>query len=317
MRRLHARPIALLLVFVVLSVLVVQQAYGEDLTGTGPDFAMTPAEGWVEIQPGQYHWYVFKYDYDKDYGPMEVKLFASPAAGASLTLRNQNQAQIWRADGKHESFGACTPGPKDADKDGKADYAIWAAKLTATGEYFMVVKHEAAVSGPVQYRIEMTGKGFSFTAAPKPSENACDCPEEKVESVATPGGGPDVAMEITNEWVALNAGEYHWYYFDYTRDSKTRTADLPAIELKIYSEPQEVAHFTVRNAEEATLWRADGTQESFGCCSSSGVDKDKDGKSDYGVWKGQLPSSGRYYVVVEHTRSNATPAHYRLEKIGP
>lgn len=317
MRRLHARPIVLFLALMALVVMVVPQALGEDLTGSGPDFAMTPAQGWVSIESGQYQWYVFKYDFDDKHGPMEVKLYTFPEEGAVLTLRNQTQAQLWRAEGKHEHFGCCTPVARDADKNGKGDYAAWSANLGSSGKYYMVVQHAANVSGPVFYRIELNGKDFSFTGAAAPVEAACaECADEVIVTPPELGSGPDLALALPGDEATLNSGEYRWYSFDYTRDSKTKIEDLRPIEIKIFSNPPGVATMSIRNAEEAAMWKADGTQESFGCCSGVGIDRDKDGKSDYGVWKGALVATGRYYVVVEHARNSSAPAVYHLEVSG-
>jgi hypothetical protein len=315
MRSVRARPIAYVAIVAVLLVLLAQNAMGEDLTGTGPDFAMSPSDQWVEIQPGQYDWYVFKYEYKEKNGPMEVKLYSEPAEAAVLTLRNLDQAKLWREDGKHEHFGCCTPVERDANKDGKGDYALWAAHMRATGTYYMVVEHAKNVSGPAQYRIEVKGDGYSFTDAPLP---VVAPPEEAavVEPVILAGTGPDVAMALPTEPATINAGEYQWYYFDYTRDSKTKDEDLRPVEIKVFSEPAGVAKITIRDGEDAAAWRQDGTHQSFGACTCSGIDKDKNGVDDYGLWCGKLYASGRYYVVVEHARNNAAPATYRIEVKG-
>jgi hypothetical protein len=300
----------------VLLAMVTHDALGTDFTGTGPDFAMSPSTGWVELQSGQLDWYAFDYKFDEKYGPLEVKLYSEPPEAAVLTMRNGEQANLWRQQGKHEHFGCCTPVERDANKDGKGDYAVWAGHLGASGKYFMVVERAANVSGPASYKIEVNGKGYTPAGVAVPEAEAC-CPVEEAKPVVVlPGTGPDLALEMPKGEVSLNAGEYHWYYFDYKRDSKTKDEDLKPIEIKFFSNPAGAAGITLRNAENAEAWRQDGTHEHFGCCSPVDIDKDKDGKADYTVWKGVLPASGRYYVVVEHTRNNTVPVNYQMEVSG-
>jgi hypothetical protein len=330
MKRLHARPVAYVVVVVALFVLMAPNVQGGDLTGTGPDFPMSPSGEWVAIEPGAYHWYAFTYDADETYGPIEIKLYSTPAGAAVLTLRNGEQADLWRAQGKHESFGVCTPAEKssikhdDEDKDddedengkeedaGKEDYALWAAKPAQSGTYYMVVEHARNVSGTAYYRIEMTGDGFSFLGEPAPATAPAPVKAVAAETGHLAGTGPDNAQPVTDEWITINPGEYHWYYFDYSRDSKTKNEDLIPVEIKIYSEPAGAAQLTVRNGDDANAWRRDGTHQSFGACTGSGVDKDGNGVDDYGVWYGKLCASGRYYVVVEHSRNSTVPASYRI-----
>jgi hypothetical protein len=313
---------------VALMLLAVQVAQGEDLSGTGPDYAMSPSAEWVSIAPGQSQWYAFKYDYDEKYGPMEIRIEATPADAARFTVRNGSQANEWRRDGTNSCFGRCAGTTRDANKDGKPDFRTWSAHMHESGTFYIVVERAAGVTGPVSYLLKLSGDGWSLTGAPQASavESVASAdvaaPAAAVAPPVALGGGPDEAIPMptgAQAWTptqVVENGQYIWYYFDYQRDRKTATADLKPIEIKIFSDPVDVAHITIRNGEDARLWRQDGTQHSFGACSCVAEDRNKDGKADYALWKGTLAASGRYFVVVEHARNASVPATYRFEVTG-
>ncbi|MGL4649943.1 MAG: hypothetical protein ACRC1H_11085 [Caldilineaceae bacterium] len=334
------RQVAYLAVVVALMLLVVQVAQGGDLLGTGPDYAMSPSQDWVSIEPGQYQWYTFKYKFEEKNGPMEIRLEATPADAARFTVRNGDQANLWRRDGTQACFGRCAGTTRDANKDGKPDFRTWSGKMGETGTFYVVVERAAGVTGPISYMLKLSGDGMSLTGAAQPGAAATSAAEpaavaveapvvaaaEPVAAAAAPdvalADGPDVALPMptgVQTWTptqVVEKGQYTWYYFDYKRDSKTAVENLRPIEIKIFSDPADVAHFTVRNGDDARLWRQDGTQHSFGSCSCVADDKNKDGKPDYAVWKGALAATGRYYVVVEHARNATAPATYRFEVSG-
>jgi hypothetical protein len=286
---------------------------------------MSPSSEWVQIEPGQYQWYAFKYDFDEKYGPMEIRMEASPADATRFSVRNGEQANLWRRDGTHVCFGRCAGAARDANKDGKPDYRTWSARMYESGTFYIVVERDRAVQGPVNYKLTLSGDGWSTTGAPtaaaEPAPVAA-APAAKAAPAELAGSGPDNAILLPTgaqgavpEQVVEKGGQV-WYYFDYTRDAKTETKDLKPIEIKLFSEPNGVATVTIRNGDDALAWRRDGTNQSFGACTCVGIDKDKDGKPDYAVWKGTLPSSGRYYIVVEHARNSDVPANYRFEVLG-
>lgn len=329
MKQSIGRRLSWLVALLLLSLLAVPVVQGVDLIGTGPDFAMSPSGEWVTIEPGQYHWYIFNYKYDKDKGPMEVRLEATPVNAVRFTMRNVNQANLWRRDGTHEWFGCCSGSARDANKDGTPDYRTWSGSIGGSGTYYIVVQRDASATGPASYLLNLSGAGYSFTGAAQPQVDeavveVAPAPVEAkpVEPVALAGTGPDNAIALPTgkqasfEGQVIEKGEYRWYYFDHTRDQKVANEDLQAIEIKVFSDPADIARVTIRNADDAAAWERDGTQQSFGACTCVGEDKNKDGKPDYAVWKGALPSSGRYYVVVEHSRNSDTPAAFRFEVAG-
>jgi hypothetical protein len=287
--------------------------------GTGPDEPLIPTGQWTEIESGDYHWYAFHFDYDADRvaDPIEIRLYAEPYDIATLTVRNEEQADLWRADGEQAHFGCCTMVDEDKDEDGKADYAIWAGTLRSSGTYYIVVEHARNVSEPVAYRFTMSGRGFSFpTAAPAPAPAAA----APVVTAPTPitlaglnGTGPDYALAPTGETTLIKEGEYHWYAFKFDYDED---AVMTPVEIRFYDWPADGATLTVRNAAQAEQWRQEGEQEHFGCCTLVEEDADDDGIADYAVWAGNLRESGTYYIVVEHAKNMHEPVTYHFELTG-
>jgi 5-hydroxyisourate hydrolase-like protein (transthyretin family) len=292
------------------------------LEGTGPDYAMVPNGEWTAIDEGAYHWYAFYFDYDADRmaEPIEIRLYTDRFDGATLTVRNAEQAQLWRDEGEHQHFGCCTMVDVDKDKDGNADYAVWAGTLRSSGTYYIVVEHARNMTGPVMYRFTMSGKGFSFpsmaakpVAPPAAAAPAAPEPIKPIVLTGLNGTGPDYALAPTTDWVAIEDGQYHWYAFQFDYDEDK---DMKAVEIRFYADPYEGATLTVRNEEQANLWRQDGKHEHFGCCTLVDADKDKDGRADYALWASNLRASGTYYIVVEHTKNMSGPVMYRFELTG-
>lgn len=280
-----------------------------ELAGTGPDFPLMPTDEWQTIESGQYQWYAFSYDFDEDYSPVEIRMFAEPKDGAILTVRNAEQAQLWREEGKQEHIGCCTV--QDLGNDEETEYALWSGKLYSSGTYYIVVEHAKDLTAPVAYRFEIVGdEGVSMPAElyeavainPQP-EPPLAMAEEALTVGDTMGSGPDYAMTPTGQWTALESGQYHWYVFDYDFD-----ADYGPVEIRIYTEPKDGAILTVRNADQAQIWREEGKHEHLGCCTVQDLGNDEE--TDYALWSGKLYSSGTYYIVVEHAKSMSGPAHY-------
>ncbi|MEZ4659798.1 MAG: hypothetical protein R2911_19760 [Caldilineaceae bacterium] len=282
-----------------------------ELAGAGPDFALAPTTEWMQIQSGEYVWYAFNYDFDASYDPIEIRMYTVPEDGAILTIRTEEQAQKWRDDGVHEHIGCCTVQKFGVDEETK--YAVWAGKLESSGKYYMVVEHAKNLTEPVAYRFEfakaegvsMPGALYAPVAAPQPAPVTEPPMVEGALMIEGAESGPDFAMMPVSEWVALEQGQYHWYAFDYDFD-----ASFEAIEIHMYTEPEDSAILTIRTEEQAQKWRDDGIHEHTGCCTVQDLGN-KD--TDYAVWAGKLESSGRYYMVVEHAKNMAETAYYRIE----
>lgn len=289
-----------------------------ELAGTGPDYPMMPTGEWMEISSGEYQWFAFAYDFDEDFEPIEIRMYAEPTEGAILTVRNAEQANLWREDGTHEHIGCCTVQVLDKnadDDDVETPYAVWAGTLDSSGIYYLVVEHAKNLAEPVSYRFEFAGaEGVAMpaelyaTVAEAPVTEPEVLVEEMAIEVETIESGPDFAMRPTGEWVSLEEGAYHWYAFDYDFDE-----DFDPFEVRIYTEPENGAVLTIRNAEQAQEWREDGTHEHIGCCTVQVLGKDADDEdieTPYAVWAGTLGSSGTYYIVIENAEGVSGPVYY-------
>lgn len=306
---------ALVVMFaLVLSTFAIGAVQAQPSVGSGPDSAMIPTGQWKELRVGDYHWYAFRFDYDEARAdePIEVRLYSEPFDSVVLTLRNEEQAELWRREGKEAHFGCCTVVADEKQEDGKKDYLLWSGALRSSGTYYIVVEPARTVTQPVKYRFELSGKGISFLAAPTgvgAVARTVAPPAALQERVLTSltGTGPDYAMSPTTEWKELRKGQIHWYAFNFGYDEKR---EKPVIESRLYSSPNRGAILTVRNESQATTWRKDGKHEWFGQAMPADVDRDKNGEADYGLWAGTLRISGKYYIVVEHNKEFNQPVYY-------
>ncbi|MBV7339325.1 hypothetical protein KFU94_66130 [Chloroflexi bacterium TSY] len=283
-----------------------------ELAGSGPDHPLMPTTDWMQIHEGEYLWYAFHYDFDEDFAPVEIRMYSEPEDGAVLTIRNAEQAEKWRADGTQEHIGCCVV--QDLGNDEETDYAVWSGDLFSSGTYYIVIEHAKHLTGPVSYRFEFAkAEGVSMPAglyAPvAESPPPAPIPELKMAEAALVvegvDSGPDFPMMPTGEWMALEQSQMHWFAFDYDFDE-----DFAALEVRMYTEPEDSAILTIRNAEQAEKWRVDGTNEHIGCCTVQDLG---DEETDYAVWSGELFSSGRYYIVIEHAKNMSETAYYRFE----
>lgn len=170
-----------------------------------PSTPATPlkhTDDWVQIQPGEYHWYAFKYDYDENNRPFEIRFHTRPWNGIELLLVDGEQVRVWQQGGKLEHFGAATPAfslaEEEVDKNayckakptaqecaapGRGDkcepgtddgdcflldvfqsrgYGQWAGALGASGTYYVLVRRNSRASGPAEYRFTVSGDGVAF-----------------------------------------------------------------------------------------------------------------------------------------------------------
>jgi hypothetical protein len=80
---------------------------------SSPEQPLSYSDQWVDIQPGEWHWYAFKFDFDDstddEQGPATIRLDTQPVGGATLTLLNREQVRAWQDGEGLEGFGAATP----------------------------------------------------------------------------------------------------------------------------------------------------------------------------------------------------------------
>lgn len=268
---------------------------------------------------GQVQWYIFRFEYDEGVtGSVEIKLYGEPWNAAVLTVRSEAQAEAWRQEGVEQHFGCCTGVNVDKNSDGVPDYLLWAGSLRSTGTDYAVVEHARDVSGPVHYRFTISGKGLSFPNAPympPPAKAAAPAVAKPASKALTgmEGSGPDNILKPTDAWYELKEGQYHWHAFQFKFESGKM---MRPVEIRLYAEPLEGAVLTVRNEEQADLWRKQGKAEHVGCCTTVDVDKNNDGKADYTLWAGNLGSTDKYYIVVEHAKDVSGPVYYSFTITG-
>lgn len=178
---------------------------------SSPEQPLAYGDGWVDLQPGAWQWYAFKYSFDgssdSNQAPASLRLDTKPGEGATLTLLNGEQVRAWEHGEKLEGFGAATPvtnavrmkveldtfcddNPNDPVCTGGADrarsqcenlrnpaslddtcnftmkesrgYATWSGVIGASGTYYILVRGNPRVSGPIQYKLTIGGDGLSM-----------------------------------------------------------------------------------------------------------------------------------------------------------
>jgi TolB protein len=119
-------------------------------------------------------------------------------------------------------------------------------------------------------------------------------------TVAAAGGtGPDDARVPPGDWQSIEAGEEHWYAFQYVGDGSQIRVLLEAV-------PEGGASFSVWTPEEARRWRAGSEVDPIG---RGAPDPSAPGKL---AWTGGFNDKGTYYAVVESSSGQPATTYYQL-----
>lgn len=89
---------------------------------SSPEQPLSYSNQWVDIQPGEWHWYTFKFDFDDstdEQVPATIRLDTNPGAGATLTLLNKEQVNAWQHGEKLQGFGAATAATERVERKTK------------------------------------------------------------------------------------------------------------------------------------------------------------------------------------------------------
>ena len=176
---------------------------------SSPKEPLAYLDQWVDIQPGEWQWYAFKYDFDdeSDQAPAGIRLDTKPGEGVTLLLLNGEQVRAWEHGEKLQGFGAATPvinsvrirveldtfcddNPDDpicTDSPDRSDsqcenlrdpastddtcnftlkeprgYATWSGVIGASGTYYVLVRGNPRLPGPIQYKLAIGGDGLSM-----------------------------------------------------------------------------------------------------------------------------------------------------------
>ena len=77
-------------------------------TISSPEHPLAYSSDWAELQPGEWHWYAFKYDFADGNQTPQIRLDTQPADQATLLLLNGEQVRAWEQGEKMQGFGAAT-----------------------------------------------------------------------------------------------------------------------------------------------------------------------------------------------------------------
>ncbi|MEA3337199.1 MAG: hypothetical protein U9R25_14935 [Chloroflexota bacterium] len=117
------------------------------------------------------------------------------------------------------------------------------------------------------------------------------------------GTGADDAFAPEGTWMDLDAGELHWYAFDYDGEEG-------AIAVSMDAKPDDGVLFKVVTPHSLSEWMKGEDLSQCGCGTAN------DYESGDLFWTGSFKTPGRYYVVVEHTGNHDGPGYYALSVSG-
>jgi len=115
------------------------------------------------------------------------------------------------------------------------------------------------------------------------------------------GAGPDSATAPIGDWIALAAGETHWYAFQYDGSEGQINVDMEV-------SPQNTVGFSVWTPDDLVRWVNGEAVNGIGRGSASG-------NASKLNWSGNFNTAGAYYVVVDHS-SNPEIGYYNLSISG-
>jgi hypothetical protein len=185
-------------------------AAAEEAVISSPEQPRTYSNQWVDVQPGEWHWYAFKFDFDDssddEQGSATIRLDANPVDGATLTLVNKEQVNAWQHGEKLQGFGAATPATERVEQKTRLrsfcniypndpactggdrstsmcenlhnpaspanacryattvprGYGIWSGVIESSGTYYILVRGNPRVAGPIQYKFTTGGEGLTM-----------------------------------------------------------------------------------------------------------------------------------------------------------
>lgn len=324
-------------VIAAMSLLAVPAALAGAPDGTGPDSAMAPANGAVQLAPGQQTWYEFTSSAapsDANDTQIMVDLAANPQGSVSFSVWTAPTARAMLAgDTSAKAVGSGTVNTR-TDSSGNVTNLfngdlVWVGNSRDATDYFVVVQSNATT--PSSYTLSISGNYISFPAAAHGSGSASangnaatssELPAPAVlpatgqsnASGRATGNGPFNAFTVNGATTRqLAAGGTDWYAFPYA--SYDAAGNHTLVSLLLTANPAGSVTFNVWDANGINGWASgDPNAKPVGAGTLHPV---TDGASTYDrfggslQWSGALVDGGTYYIQVQQTGS--TPASYTLQ----
>jgi hypothetical protein len=303
----------------------------------GPAIALADDSGetWIQLDPGEQHWYTLVYqghhefeeaDEDEDEetksifvaSQVEIRLDAEPDGGAVFRVVTPEQIRQWVAGEDLESCGCGTENEYDEAAD-----LTWSGNFPEAGEYYLIVQYTGDGTDAVFYTLDIGGQDVSVIAPALEDEGVAVPKASALEATTLKplaGGGPGDALAPGGSWEVLDVGETRWYAFDYSGhhefevvgedgDEEEKAIWVASqVEVSLDGEPDEAASFSIWTEEQVKLWASDEEFEPVG----------KGTENEFAPgdlsWSGNFAGPGRYYVVVE--QQGPEPAYYLLSISG-
>ncbi len=337
----------------ILSLVGANGAFAYAPSGAGPDSAMAPAAGLVQIAPGAQQWYAFHSDAaasDATDKKITALLTAYPQGSVSFNVWTPAGYREWAA-GLTNDNGKLIGGPIGAGtlhqaKDGDTTYdrfggsLEWNGTSNQAGTYYIQVQSNSQM--PSSYTLSISGDYVSFpsanqTVAAQPvaakqavamkagssGANAAPLVLPATGNAAQPkaalGSAPDNALTLSGQTEQLPVGAQQWYAFQYPGPAADGTQPVASLLLNAY--PQGSASFYV--------WSPQGLRNlALGLTNDSGkltgvpvgagtLHQAKDGDNTYDRFGGSLEWNGAFgsagTYYVQVVQNGGTPSSYSLQ----
>lgn len=301
-------------------------------TGAGPDSALAPSNGWVQLAPGQQVWYAFDSSgagSDATDAQITAELTADPAGSAAFTVWTNASARAMLAG--DTTVTALGKGTVQTASDGNGGTynlnsgdLMWVGNSRDSENYFLVVQSTSTSAS--RFMLKITGNYLSFAgavaqAAPATTNSISPnapavLPSTGQSAAPAPQGsnGPDKPLALDGTQHTLGVGQQQWYAFQYP--GPDADGNRPMVSLELIAHPKDGATFSVWDPNGIAGWaNADPDAKPVGNGTlhpvTDGSTDNEDRFSGNLDWSGGFGSQGTYYVQVQQT-GNA-PVSYTLQ----
>lgn len=330
------KTFSLFMIIALLAAFSAGPAMAANGAGGGPDSGAMPTDTIVQIEPGQWQWYLFRSQVpvgvEKDNNDVVTN---AGDATINATLRLESGAvdfEVWDANNLNEwrnnkEFDAMGAGTENEFLTG--DPLFWQGSFTTNSNYYLIVMNRTAE--PAYYRLDITGNvsfpsGIAMDSTmPAMASDEVMSTEELALTVdlpaestvmATAGVGPESAMMPMAGAVDIGVGQWQWYTFrsqvpvgveEDSNDVVTRLTDATIdAALRIQS---GAVDFEVWSADDLNNWRNNKDFDPTGAGTENEFLP-----GDPLFWQGSFTTNNTYYLIVMNRGSQ--PASYTLDITG-
>ncbi len=319
----------------ILSLIGAVTAFAGAPSGAGPDDALAPSSGWVQLNAGQQLWYAFNSSgagASATDAQIIARLTADPQGSVAFSVWTDEAARAMLAgDTTAKEIGDGTLHPVTDGNGGTYDRfngdLLWDGTSRDSASYFLVV--QSLSNTTTRFMLTITGNYISFPAAAAATTAAPASSSAGTAPAVLPSTGqsqaPAPASNQANQPLMLDgsqhtigAGQQQWYAFQYPGPDSD--GNRPVDSAMLIANPANAVTFNVWDPSRLADYASGdpnvkatgaGTLHPVNDGSTSGEDR-FNGNLD---WSGAFGMAGTYYIQVMNN-SNAT-ATYTLQFTQP